>query len=43
MNVKVLWKYVLMVYGALSAVMDGVLSMLALCAGNLDMHLKVAT
>ena len=41
MTVKDLWKYAFMVNGELSASMDGDLMMLVLCAGNLDMHLRV--
>ena len=38
---KVLWKYASLVYGGLSAVMDGAILTLVLCAGNLDMTMKV--
>ena len=41
MILKVVWKCASVVYGVLSAVMDGAIMMLVLCAGNLDMNMKV--
>ena len=41
MILKVLWKCASLVYGALSAVMDGAILTLVLCAGNLDMNMRV--
>lgn len=40
-DVKVVWRCVLVVYGAPSAMMDGDLPILVLCAGNLDMYMRV--
>ena len=41
MTVKVVWRCALVVYGARSALMDGDLTMPVLCAGNLDIHIRV--